>query len=206
MLQNYIHTISVTLMGLNVGIDAPLAELIAAISVYAVVLYVITGIITVLARLTKQIRIVNSAGTKAGCAGCTLFILFSILSLYLMREYFSQILIIFHPQTISLMIQDPGIALRLLPLLVILVIVLIILFSVLFFCFSMCRELVSVNVKANGNVKGLFLSFYELLSGIGWLAVIICAFSIGMAIIFLPFLFAVCLSRRDKWYYEERRY
>ncbi|HIX67539.1 MAG TPA: hypothetical protein H9735_05355 [Candidatus Anaerostipes excrementavium] len=202
MFENYIDSISVGLMNLNVGIDAPLAMLLAKIAVYAFFVYVVTAAIVLLGRITRLIRIVNPIGTKAVSAGCALFIFLSVLSLYLMRDYFVRILALFQPQVISYLFRNPGQAFLIVLLLAVLVVCLLALCWVLYACVIGCHDLISRNLQANGALTGILLSCYELLSGIAWLAAFICAMGMGFVIFFIPFFFAASLARRDKRYYD----
>ena len=206
MMHGYISAISTTLQGLNVGIGAPLANFIATIAVWSVVFYLVSAVIILIGKLTKQIKVVNDVGTKMAGSGCGLFFLFGVLSLYLMRDYFITLLSVFHPKVIAALLKQPGQMVLVIFILALVVVLLLFLLGLLYFCLGLCKDLFVHNIKANGTAKGLFLSLYEFLSGIAWLSAILAAFSISIAIVMVVMVFAATAGRRTRYYYDGRYY
>lgn len=199
MLNEYINALATGLMNLDIGILPSLADIAAKIIIYTIVIYTIFSIVILLGKLTGQIRIVNSIGTKALVSGCTLFILYAAISLFMMREKFVSVLILFRPQMILHLLKNLDQLGTVTVMLAVLAFLLVILFGMLYFCGNMFIALFSSNISANGIFKGLFLSFYELFSGAVWLSLILCGFSLGMAIIILPILLLLASLKSDRY-------
>lgn len=98
MLNEYINALATGLMNLNIGISPSLAGIAARTAIYTIVIYTIFSIVILLGKLTGQVRIVNSIGTKALVSGCTLFMLYAAISLFMMREKFIPVLTLFRPR------------------------------------------------------------------------------------------------------------
>lgn len=205
MFAEYIDALTTGLLNLNIGIEVPLAAQIAKIAIYSIVVYTIMAIVIIIGRATKQLQIVNTIGIKAICSGCALFLLGSIIALYINRDTMIEPFSYFNPQLLLMMLRHLDKALYLIILLAVLIFVLVILFGMLSFCFRMCMALFAENIAANGILKGLLLSIYELFSGVDWLAVIMCGISFGIAIIIFPFLLlyvAAFSGKRAVYYYD----
>lgn len=206
MLKEYVDALTTGFLNLNIGITPSLAVNISKFCVYSITIYTIAAIVILIGRLTKQVKIVNTIGTKAFTSGCTIFLVYAIIALYTQRNQFLQLLPYIRPQTLLLFFKHLDAALYLFIMLVIFLFVFAILFWMLSFCFARFLLLFDSNICANGMVKGIFLSLYELFSGVVWLAIIACVFSFGTAIILLPFLLlwasTTTAGRNYTYYYD----
>ena len=199
MLNEYINALTTGLLNLNIGISPSLAGIAAKTAIYTVAIYTLLSIVILLGRLTGQVRIVNSIGTKALVSGCTLFMLYAAISLFMIRGEFVPLLVLFRPQTLLHLLKNLDQLAMVAVMLAVLAFVLFILFGMLYFCGNMFIALFSDNISVNGIFKGLFLSFYELFSGAVWLSLILCGFSLGIAIIILPILLLLASLKSDRY-------
>ncbi len=206
MLQPYIASISATLQSMNGAIDASIGDLLGTIAVWSVIFYVPAAVVILIGKLAKKIRVVNDVGTKMISSGCGLFLFYGLLSLYLMRGQFAQLLYIFHPKVFSALLQKPGQLVFILLIYAVLIVLLLFLLGLLLFCLGVCKKMFVNNRKANGPAIGLFLSLYELLSGIAWLGAVLAAFSISIAIALVVLVFAASAGIRTRYYYDGHRY
>lgn len=204
MLREYIDALAEGILSLNLGIEPRTAALLGKIAVYSIVIYTIAALVILAGRFTKQLHIVNGIGVKAISAGCMLFFLYAVTALYMARGAFFDALSSLHPKNLLVMLRhlDQTLIYFFVPA-VIGIVVYAILFAMLKFCFSICVGLFQDNIRANGAIKGTALSIYELFSGVVWLALILCAFSLGIAIVLLPIalLLASTAGHRDVAYY-----
>ena len=199
MFNEYINALSTGLMNLNIGISPSLASIAARIAVYTVVIYTISAIVITIGKFTGQIRIVSTIGSKALVSGCTMFLIYAIVALYMIRDKFVPLFQIFRPQTLLYLLKHLDEMVVVAIMLAVLGFVLFILFGMMYYCGRMFFALFADNISANGMGKGLFLSFYELFSGIVWLALILCAISLGVSIIVLPIAFILISLKPDRY-------
>ncbi len=67
-------------------------------------------------------------------------------------------------------------------------------------CIRHLPILIIDNIAANGILRGLILSVYDLGSGLFWLILVVCAVSGAIAIVLFPFIIALCSLGQDRRY------
>lgn len=194
MLNEYVYSLDIGLQKLNLGLTPDVTLLIATLSIYSVVIYTIASIIIFIGRKTHLIKISHTIGDKALTGGCGIFFIYSMIAAYAGRSYIFDFLSIFRPSTITLFLRNPGPAALCIVMLIIAALCLTVLIWMLKACLAVCVSLFRNNLSLNGPLKGILLSVYELFSGFIWLSIILCVFSIGIAIIIFPFIMIIAAS------------
>lgn len=189
------YAASLTTGLLSLGVPENLAPVCARVCVEVVCVNLVASIVVLLGRLLGVIHVVSTITDKAVMAGCGLFLGYAGFAAYLGRETLFQLLDLLRPASLVQisqgMLRNPMAGFLIVVELVILVPACAVLFSMLKGCILVFICVFQQNIQANHLIRGILLSFYEMLSGLFWLAAIACVFSIGIAIILLPIMFVL---------------
>ena len=206
MLQQYIRQIYDFLA--DFGAAPIFCSIVSNIAVYGLLIYMAVAIIILFGNVTKLYKIKKS---DMGIFSAFFLIFFVVIITTFIPVYQKAILepwgglIPFITTMIGGMIQEPSLFKKLLLLGMMLLMLLLLGVYVVFMFGSLYAVWMTFEstIKKNGLFLGILVGIYELFAGIFWLALLLALFSIGTAIIMMPFIIFISTHRIVD--FEEKR-
>lgn len=183
----------------ELGMFENVAPLLGRIAVFGLAVMIVLSAYMLPARLTRTIYKTCSIGDKIIVTIAGYFLI--ALTIFLKIQIFDQGIV---GRSFSLIFRTHG-AMRFKAVFLFLLIMILVLIPVAFivWSFSVLLSVIVSNIAVNGPVLGIIAAAYELLSSVFVTALVLCAFSFGVAIILMPFIILGACSSGRRVVYDE---
>ena len=196
-MQGYVNIVANKIRDLDVFVEA--APLLAAVAVYGLAVMIVLSAYMLPARLSKTIYKTCTVADKIWVTVAGYFVI--ALSIYLKTQIIDTGIT---GRTISLLFRVHGTdRLKMLFALLITLFCIVIALAFIIGSSAILLSVVVNNLAVNGPILGIIAAVYELLSSVFVTALVLCAFSFGVAIIMMPFLILAACSSGSRVVYDE---